>query len=658
MSADLNILVVDDNEDLAGNLRDILGEIGYRASVALDGTSAVDRCRRETFDVVLLDFNLPDMDGLQVQETLSSIIDADYIIITGYASVDSAATAVTRKRIIAYETKPINMDRLLAFLRQIDDRRRAERELGRSRERYRTLYEAVTDALFVHGLEEDGTMGGFREVNDVACRQYGFSREELLCMSPADIDASESETAVSAVLDTLTRGESATFERIHVRKDGMRLPVEIHARSFELDGKPSVLSLVRDISDRKEAEEERRRMENRLHTIQRQESLGVMAGGIAHDFNNLLMAIIGNLELAEEDADLSTFTRKALSESKAAAFRASDLVRQILAYSGKGHFVVGPIRVNPVVEETARMLRTTIAPRAEIDIRLDPADPVIEGDTGQLRQVVTNLILNAWESLGEKKDGSVVLTTGVEACDAAGLKGTVSEIWVGYEEPLREGPYAFVEVEDNGCGMDDATLARIFEPFFSTKFQGRGLGLASVIGIIRGHRGFVRLESGPGRGTRFRALFPLKEDERMPAEASAPEAPAEPFQGRGRVLVVDDEAPVRGLIRLMLEKLGYEVIVAAGGTEAVDLYRQHSDGIDLILMDLSMPCMGGVEAFGRLRDLGCAVPVILSSGYSEEYLKKEYTGKGFSGFLQKPFLKRTLVEMLTRVMDEKKTRPH
>ncbi len=650
MSADLNILVVDDNEDLAVNIKDILHEKGYRATVALSGADAVERCGAASFDLVLLDYNLPDMDGLQVQERLSSLIQADYVIITGYASVESAASSVFRKEIVGYETKPLNMERLLAFIRQIDDRRRAERELQRSRERRRTLYEAITDALFVHGLEADGAMGHFREVNDIACDRYGYSREELLTLSPPDIDAPESETDVPAILEKLNRGESVTFEQLHVAKDGRRIPVEIHAKSFHLDGQPAVISLVRDIADRKKAEEDRRRMERRLQDLQRQESLGVMAGGIAHDFNNILMVVIGNLEMALEDDALSAETQDNLAESIKASQRAAKLVKQMLAYSGKGHFVVTPLDLNETVEEGVDFVKSAVPSEVTLETRLSPDDPVIDADAGQLNQILSNLVVNACESLQGRKEGRVVIATGVETCNAERLEGTAPEAWLGYDGPLEGVCCGYLEVRDNGCGMDAETRKRIFEPFFSTKFQGRGLGLAAVIGIVRGHKGFVHVDSTPGEGTVVRVLFPLRES---PPKPTVPGPPAETErrpQGSGRVLVVDDEKPVRDMIGTMLEKAGYSVISAANGLEAVSHYHQRPDDIDLILMDLSMPLMDGVEAFMELRRTGCDAPVILSSGYSESQIRREYAGKGFAGFIQKPCLKKTLFQAVGAAM--------
>ena len=662
MTPELSILVVDDNEDLAINLQDILHEKGYRAKTALNGAAATDLCGKESFDLVLLDYNLPDMDGLQLQKHLSPLTHADFIIITGYASVESASAAVSRRQIVGYETKPLDVDRLLAFIRQVADRRRAERDLRRSRARYRTLYEAITDALFVHPVADDGAMGCFTEVNAVACERYGYSREELLNMRPADMAAPESETDREWIVEMLAGGGNVIFEQIHRTQNGGRIFAEVHANAFELDGSPCVLSLVRDISERKQAEADRRRMENRIQTLQRLESLGAMAGGIAHDFNNILMVVIGNMEIGMDDPGLSPQALKNLMESKNAALRAADLVKQMLAYSGKGHFVIEPVRLDEVVQETAELLKTTCGSHAELKIRPSHESPVIDADKSQLTQIIRNLIINARESLDQTEGGRVTISTGVEICDTACLKATLSDAWLGYDEPLKEGRYAFLEVKDEGCGMDPETRRRMFEPFFSTKFQGRGLGLSSVLGIIRGHQGFVRMNTQAGRGTVIRVLLPMPEHpehpEHMdkPSSAELPPAATEVLPGEGLILVVDDEPSVRRLIRMMLEKIGYKVITAADGNEAVRLYHAHSDALALIVLDLTMPGMGGVDTFQALQRAGCEIPVVLASGYSEAQLRTQHGEKGFAGFLHKPFQKQTLSEMLVQVFKDRSTR--
>jgi CheY-like chemotaxis protein len=375
-----------------------------------------------------------------------------------------------------------------------------------------------------------------------------------------------------------------------------------------------------------------------------------MAGGIAHDFNNILMVVIGHIEMAMDDDALSAETRNHLEESMSASQRAAKLVNQMLAYSGKGHFVVTPLDLNQAVEEAVEFVRSAVPPEVTLETRLSPDGPVIDADTAQLNQILSNLVVNAWESLQGRTDGRVVVATGIETSDAQRLEATAPEAWLGYDGPLEGICCGYLEVSDNGCGMDAETRKRMFEPFFTTKFQGRGLGLAAVIGIVRGHKGFVHVDSTPGEGTAVRVLFPLRESAPKPA---APKATADMEgapRGSGRVLVVDDEEAIRDLMGSMLEKAGYAVILAANGLEALSRYHRHAGDIALILMDLSMPLMGGVEAFMELRRTGCDVPVILCSGYSESQIRQEYAGKGFAGFIEKPCPKRMLLDLVGEAM--------
>ncbi len=642
MHEPMTILVVDDNQDLAENIRDILIVKGYAASAAHDGQGAIGLCRERVFDVVLIDYKLPDMDGLQLQSRLSELMDADYIVITAHASIESAAEAVNRKQIVGYETKPLDTDRLMAFIQQVADRRRAEADLRRSEATARTLLNVPTASAFL--LDTDGIC---LDVNDTLARRLGKTAPEIIGepiwdLLPPDI-ADRRRVHFQEVLKTkaMTRFED---EREGVCNDTLISPV------LDDRGDVSAVAVMSvDITARKNAERERLEMERRILELQRLESLGVMAGGIAHDFNNMLMIIIGNLDMAMAEIDPSSSILKCLEEARKASVRVTERVHQILDYSGKGHFVPVPVEINPVVTEVAGILGSDMPDGIGLDVRLDGNRPAVAGDRTQLEQVVISLITNAREAVCPETGGTVTVSTGFETCDINGLKETVVDVWMGYEEPVVAGKYAFLEVTDNGPGMDEEVRRRLFEPFFSTKFQGRGLGLAAVMGIVKAHKGFIRVTSRPGHGTAVRVLFPAAAEGAAEATEGPPESPDEPGRGSGRVLVVDDEKPVRELVGKMLERIGYHVQVAASGVEAIECYQARPDGIDLILMDLSMPGMSGVEAFGALRQMGCKVPVVLSSGYSREGIRLQYEGRGFAGFIEKPFTRRDLMRLLADI---------
>jgi PAS domain S-box-containing protein len=396
------------------------------------------------------------------------------------------------------------------------------------------------------------------------------------------------------------------------------------------DGKPlRILGTHTDITERKQIEAERLEMERRLLHTQKLESLGVLAGGIAHDFNNLLMVILGYADLSLLEVSPVSPVRPKIEEIIKASHRAADLCRQMLAYSGKGNFVIEHLYLNEVIEEMTHMLKTSISKKVLLNLNLEKMAPPIEGDPAQIRQVIMNLVINASEAIGDKS-GVVTVSTGASYCDAEYLQETF------HVDSLPAGLYVSAEVSDTGCGMDRETQLRIFEPFFTTKFTGRGLGMSAVLGIMRGHRGALRVYSEPGRGTTFRLLFPAS-TEAGEVSTGKGGASGNEWRGSGTVLLVDDEETVLAVGRSMLETLGFSVITAWDGREAVEVYRLRGREIAFVVMDLTMPHMSGEEAFLELRRIDPGVKVFISSGYSEWEISARFAGKSLAGFIQKPY---------------------
>ncbi|MCP4644147.1 MAG: PAS domain S-box protein [bacterium] len=394
---------------------------------------------------------------------------------------------------------------------------------------------------------------------------------------------------------------------------------------------------------RQRAVEEHARIESKFQQTQKLEGLGILAGGIAHDFNNLLMGILGHADLALLDLPESASARANLSEVTVAARRAAELCRQLLAYSGRGHFVAEPMDLNAVVREMTNLLDVTTSKKAILKCNLVDGLPAILGDGTQIRQVVMNLITNASDAIGDAT-GIISIVTGVMACDRDYLDT------VCFDENLPEGFYVYIEVSDTGCGMDAETQAMIFDPFYTTKVAGRGLGLAAVLGIVRGHRGALRVYSELGRGTTFKILFPCTEAQSV-TETCAPDVETT-WRGEGTILVVDDEDTVRALARKMLQRLGFDVLTAVDGQEGMEIFEAKSDRIRLVLLDLTMPRLDGVQAFRAMRRVRGAVPVILSSGYSEQISMDELSEEGLAGFLQKPYQLTTLTETVRAALGE------
>ena len=367
-------------------------------------------------------------------------------------------------------------------------------------------------------------------------------------------------------------------------------------------------------------------MEKQLLHAQKLESLGVLAGGIAHDFNNILTAIIGNADLALMRINKASPAVENLHRIEQSAARAADLAKQMLAYSGKGKFVVENLDLNVLLEEMLHMLDVSISKKAIL--RLNPYTPLplVEADATQMRQIIMNLVINASEAIGDKS-GVIAITTGCMDCD----RGYLKNVWL--DENIHEGLYVYLEITDTGCGMDKETLSRIFDPFFTTKFTGRGLGMAAVLGIVRGHKGAIKVYSEPNKGTSFKILLPASG---KPAELFNHDNLLDNWQGSGTVLLVDDEETVRGIGAEMLKELGFSTITANDGREAVEIFKATPD-ITLVILDLTMPHLDGEQCFRELRQLKPDIKVIMSSGYNEQEITQRFVGKGLAGFIQKPY---------------------
>lgn len=388
--------------------------------------------------------------------------------------------------------------------------------------------------------------------------------------------------------------------------------------------------------------EERARNEARLRETQKLESVGLLAGGIAHDFNNILSGVLGNASLALDDVSPGSHLASRLADVVNATERAAQLTRQLLAYAGKGRFVIELLDLSQQVREISGLVQTSV-PRT-VQLRLELADglPCIEADAAQIQQVIMNLVINGAEAIPEGKTGSVLITTGVQDVDEAYIQTTVSGI------DIKQGRYVALEVHDTGIGITPEVISRIFDPFFTTKFAGRGLGLAAVRGIVQGHGGAMKVYSAPGQGTTFKLLFPAsqKEDNRRLQKASEPAV----LKGSGTILVIDDEEIVRRTAKATLERFGYDVVVAEDGQQGLDTFRRLADRVDVVLLDMTMPVLSGEETFRELRMIRPDVKVILSSGYNEVEAIRRFTGKGLAGFLQKPYTAARLAEAVRSVL--------
>jgi PAS domain S-box-containing protein len=523
------------------------------------------------------------------------------------------------------------------------ERRRMEAVLRASEAQYRFLAEHARDFISLHDLS-----GRYAYASPSVFEMTGIRPEVIMgCPISAFIHPDDIEDVMAGNV-RLAEGRSLS-ETLHYRmrrRDGSHFDVETIASTVPEEGGQDrrILRVTRDISERKQ-------MERRLFDSQKLETIGMLAGGVAHEFNNLLVGINGSVEMLSLLLTGNHEAASYLDMIGRMGNRAVELTHQLLAYARQGKYSPVPLSINKLVSDNIPILKTSLAPTVDLALSLADELPPVLGDIAQIKQVVMNLCLNAAEAM--PGGGTLSIVTRVEEGPQAGPGGAAPRKGRRSGPPV-EGPRVVLEVADNGCGMDEQTLERIFEPFFSTKFVGRGMGLAAVRGIVDNHHGDILAESEPGVGTRFSVRFPVLQL----CVLDAAEEPAfagflpEPEGGgaKGVVLIADDEQDVRLVVRAMLESLGYEVLEAADGSDAVELFRERHADIDLVLLDLMMPRMTGDQAFAEMRRIVPSVRALLASGYDESGRVGEIVSCGFGGFLQKPFRRGELGRKIASVL--------
>jgi two-component system cell cycle sensor histidine kinase/response regulator CckA len=476
--------------------------------------------------------------------------------------------------------------------------------------------------------------GRFVLVNSALADAYGVTPQELIGKIEADFnrDAVQLELSGSTDSHVIATAQEAFIpeQRLADAAGNVRWLQTIKRPVFdEQRNVIQVLAVATDITARKRAEEERRELEQRMQQAQQLESIGILAGGIAHDFNNLLVGILGNADLALLDLEPDSMVAANLRRIRSSSLRATELANQMLAYAGKGRFTAQRLDLNRIVAEVVKVLGPD-HPQVHFGIELAEGGAELDGDEAQLLRLLTNLVLNSIDALPESS-GEICIRTRNSGAGKIAL-----------------------EVQDNGAGMDEQTQARMFEPFFSTKFTGRGLGLAAVIGIVRGHGAEVEVESTTGQGTLVRVLFAATDRARPQPPSAQPRfselAAASRQTLRSMILVVDDDPAVCSVARRALTRHGFRVLEAHNGTEALAVYQQRAAEIDAVLLDLTMPEMSGDEVLTRIRELNPEARIVLSSGYSEYELPEQFGVGDQAAFLQKPYEVQELVSIFRRLL--------
>ncbi len=520
----------------------------------------------------------------------------------------------------------------LPFIVDITERKQAEEALRFTQ----FSVDRATDSIFWATRD-----ARFFNANEAACRRLDYTCDELLSLTVEDIDPSFTKEAWENHWQELKACRSMTFESAHRRKDGTVFPVEVNANFLEVEGREYYFAFVRDITERKKAEEEKEKLERGLIHAQKMEAIGTLAGGIAHDFNNLLMGIQGYASLMLLTTDENHPDYNKLKSIEEQVRSGADLTAQLLGFARGGRYEIKPSDLNEVVKNTAAMFGRT---KKEIKVHHKYQEDLwtAEVDRGQVEQVLLNLYVNAWQAM--PGGGELYLETANVNMDDNYARSFSA----------LPGKYVKISVTDTGTGMDEKTRERIFEPFFTTKEMGRGtgLGLATVYGIIKGHKGVINVYSEKGEGTTFTVYLPASEKE-VVMERKAPE---NLLRGTETVLFVDDEDIIVGVTRDILQNLGYKVFAARSGREAIEIYKANKDAIAVVILDMVMPEMGGGEAFDHLKEINPDIKVILSSGYSLNGQAVKIMDRGCRSFIQKPFSVITLSQKIREVLDNNQQR--
>ncbi len=506
----------------------------------------------------------------------------------------------------------------------------AERALADSEARYRGLVEQSLQGILV--MAGDPSRAVF--VNDRLLEILDLRSDQVVGTPPDDLlrlvhpeDRARAAAAIRQAHPTAPNPRGEDFRLL--RSDGTTRWITALVTALQWDGEPAIQVAFIDVTDRVEAERRQRHLEAQMARAQRLESLGVLAGGIAHEFNNILTAVLGHAELVAAALPPGDEARFHVEEIAGAAERAAEICRQMMVYAGRSDDRTARVDLDRLVSETTRLIEVSIPKQAHLDVVGAGRPVTVMADPGQLRQVLINLITNASEAL-DGRAGSLRLTVGTRHCDQSWLDA------LDGADDLAAGRHAILEVSDTGRGMDAETLRHLFDPFFSTKALGRGLGLSTVHGIVRGHGGGIGVTSTPGRGSTFTVVLPLAEDAAGHAAERTPAAAAAAAGLSGTVLLVDDEAAVRQVATRLLARLGLRVIEAADGPAAVEAFRRHGADIDIVLLDYSIPGYDGVECHDRLRAAGLQAPVLFSSAYGEDIIGR-LRGRDDVDFVQKPF---------------------
>ncbi len=664
----MRLLAIDDNNDNLLTLKALMSAFLPGASLvtALSGPEGLALASSQELDAILLDIQMPGMDGFEVTRRLKgdpATLHIPIIILTAQSTDLGSKVKALDCGADAFLAKPLDETELVAQVKAMVRIKRSEDALRKERDRLedqvsrrmrelnekQRMNQLLLDALphYAYLVNEDrkiiatnriaadngARVGDYcwaciHKLSAVAPEQkrhyleYGVPLPGTRCHHCRRDEAIESQKIVTA---------EVMRDNSHWEVSWIPINRSVH------------LTYIMDITERKLAEEERRLLEQQFHHAQKLESLGVLTGGIAHDFNNIMTIILGYCYMASKYLSSEQDFKESFQKVEAAANRASDLCRQMMTYAGNHPTELEKIMLVQQVDEVVNMLQSTLKKNVTIELGLSKNVPIIIGDNSQIQQIAMNLVINAAEAIGED-NGTIKVSVSKTVVEAG---KTMTD---AFGTVIPPGSYACLEVTDTGCGMGKETQKRIFEPFYTTKFTGRGLGMSAIRGIVKSHSGALLLTSTPGIGTTFKVYFPVP----APAGASetVPTTPALTSRAAGTVLLVDDEEILSSMSTSMLGAMGFTILTAQNGREALDVYHAHSSKIDVVLLDLLMPVMGGIEFYHVLRTLSSSIPIVMCSGYGSDSVDDIIHNDERTAFIYKPYKPEELSGVLMKMIDK------
>ncbi|MBI5591306.1 MAG: response regulator [Deltaproteobacteria bacterium] len=630
-----SILIVEDEAIVSADIANKLRKLGYEvAGTTGTGEEAIEIARRQRPSLVLMDIRLAGaMDGIAAADVIRQECQVPVIFLTAHSDKATIQRAKLAEA-FGYILKPFDDRELHTQIEMALYRHATEQRLRESQARLATFAAATFEGI----IEIEA--GRIVDCNEQFARILGYMWADMRGMEIATLIAPEDIDRVTA---NIQREVESVTEHDMLRKDGTRVVVEAHCRPL-YPGR--CIIAIRDITDYKRSEAQKAKLEAQNQQLQKAESLGRMAGAIAHHFNNQLHAVMGNLEMAMDGLPLGVNPIENLASAMQAARKAAEVGDLMLTYLGQKPGKHEPIDLSEACRQILPLLRNTAPKGTLLNADFSSIGLVIRANAGQIMQVLNNLVANAWESADENR-GCIDLTVKtVSQATILALKRFPID-W----QP-RDPVYACLEVADAGCGIAEKDFEKIFDPFFSTKFTGRGLGLSVVLGIVRAHHGAVAVESEPGRGSIFRVIFPVSVEE-VPRHPDKVAQTAEMEEG-GTALLVEAEDHVRSMIKTMLKRMGFTVLEARDGIEAVEVFRQHLDEIRCVVCDLTMPRMDGWETLAALRGLSPGIPFVLTSGYDKEHVIAGDHTEWPQAFLKKPYQFKELSDSIRQSLQNKR----